>query len=135
VGFGSGEATELGWEITWEIFAQICEGEIEGLGLGLGLGPFLSVVIYLKEKGKGRGRKQNAMAMVCRASLVFPKSRGSSGSAIRAVAVPPEKVATNDTTSQVSLRLPSSTSSSVQSQLVLMRHGKHSYNNQHNTVI
>jgi hypothetical protein len=71
------------------------------------------------------------MAMVCRASLVFPKSRGSSGSAIRAVAVPPEKVATNDTTSQVSLRLPSSTSSSVQSQLVLMRHGKHSYNNQH----
>lgn len=78
-------------------------------------------------EGKGRGRKQNAMAMVCRASLVFAKSRGSSGSAIRAAAVPPEKVATNDTTSQVSLRLSSSTSSSVQSQLVLMRHGKHSY--------
>ena len=74
------------------------------------------------------------MAMVCRASVVFPKSRGSSGSAIRAVAVPPEKVATNDTTSQVSLRLPSSTSSSVQSQLVLMRHGKHSYNNQHSHI-
>lgn len=65
------------------------------------------------------------MTMVCRASLVFEKSIGSSGSAIRAVAVPPEKVATKDTTSQVSLRLPSSTSSSVQSQLVLMRHGKH----------
>ena len=64
------------------------------------------------------------MTMVCRASLVFEKSIGSSGSAIRAVAVPPEKVATKDT-SQVSLRLPSSTSSSVQSQLVLMRHGKH----------
>lgn len=70
------------------------------------------------------------MAMVCHASLVFAKSKGSSGGVIRAVAVP-EKVATNDTTSQVSLRLPSSTSSSVQSQLVLMRHGKHSYNNQH----
>lgn len=42
MGFGLGEATELGWEITKEILAQICEGE--GLGLGLGLGPFFLVL-------------------------------------------------------------------------------------------
>jgi hypothetical protein len=71
VGFGSGEATELGWEITWEIFAQICEGEIEGLGLGLGLGPFLSVVIYLKEKGKGKGKeaKRHGHGVPCEFSV------------------------------------------------------------------